>query len=351
MSKKVHILGAGLSGMIAAIDLAKHDYEVTVIEKAKGIGGIGAFHPSVHGTPINLENACKYTGIDIRSAFRPFDEFRSYFGKTGYRLDPAGLYAVERSGRDSSIDALLYKTAQRAGVNFEFSQNINVNRDLPPGSIIAAGMYPDVYHSLKIPVCWFYGAAPRFETKKPNELVSIFDDNIGDYYYHGVVNGILFGHLFQREGMTEEIEKKCRDFLMEKEGFPDCRWIPTALVMPGWSFRGPRLFLGDKIMAGTISGMIDPVMGFGIVGAIYSGKIASMAVYSPEQAVKDFRTYTKNWHSNYISRRIMDMIPFKTGIMKFIMIKGSDKRKRKLMDAIKLSIPGVDAYPLMKIIN
>jgi flavin-dependent dehydrogenase len=121
--------------------------------------------------------------------------------------------------------------------------------------------------------------------------------------------------------------------------------------MPGWSFSGPRLFHGDKIMAGTISGLFDPIMGFGIVGAIYSGKIAAMAVYSPEEAKREFREYTKNWHSNYLSRKMMDRIPFRTGIMKFLLINGSDKRKRKLMTAMKLTIPGVDAYPLMKIVN
>ena len=39
MIKHVTILGAGLAGLTAAIDLRKHGYNVIVFEKAKKIGG------------------------------------------------------------------------------------------------------------------------------------------------------------------------------------------------------------------------------------------------------------------------------------------------------------------------
>ena len=96
MGKRITILGAGLAGLIAAIDLKRHGYEVIVLEKAKEIGGIGAFHPSIHVTPVHLGKASKYIGIDIRPCFYPVGHFRAYFDRTRYHLDPRDLYAVER---------------------------------------------------------------------------------------------------------------------------------------------------------------------------------------------------------------------------------------------------------------
>ena len=44
--KETVILGAGLSGMVAAIVLAKEGRKVKIIEGAKEIGGDMGFHPS-----------------------------------------------------------------------------------------------------------------------------------------------------------------------------------------------------------------------------------------------------------------------------------------------------------------
>ena len=348
MGKKISILGAGLSGMIAAIDLAKHGYEVTVIEKAEGIGGIGAFHPSVHATPINIEKTVQYTGIDISDCFHPVRNFRAYFGKKCYHLEPDHLYSVERSGRESSVDAFLYGIALERGVNFQFGSGINDHRQLPEGSIIATGLYPALYDSLHLPKSPFFGVAPKADSERENELVAVFDDTIGDYYYHGTVNGILFGHLFQRKKLARHSISRFRNFLTQQEEFPNSEWIETSLVMPGWSVKGPRLFSEGKILAGTISGMIDPLMGFGIVAAMYSGKIASMAVCSPEMAEREFRFFTRNWHVNYVSRKLMDLAFFRTRLQEFSLVKAPEFIRHLFLRASKLTIPGVDIYPMMK---
>ena len=49
------VVGAGLSGMVAAIDLARQGDEVLVLGKEKAIGGSPAYHPSLHATPIDFQ--------------------------------------------------------------------------------------------------------------------------------------------------------------------------------------------------------------------------------------------------------------------------------------------------------
>ena len=134
---------------------------------------------------------------------------------------------------------------------------------------------------------------------------------------------------------------------MDREGFPDVEWMPTACVMPGWSPFNPRLFAKDKILAGTISGMIDPLMGFGITGAIISGKTAALAVYDPETARKDFKQFTRNWHANFITRKLMNHLPFTAKIQEIMLIKAPMPIRRRLLQSGKLAIPGIEAYPLM----
>ncbi len=46
MAEKIHILGAGLSGMVAAITLARQGREVLVIEGEKKLGGMQSAHCS-----------------------------------------------------------------------------------------------------------------------------------------------------------------------------------------------------------------------------------------------------------------------------------------------------------------
>ena len=44
-NKKVHVVGAGLSGMVAAINLAREGHQVLVLDGAEKIGGVHPHHP------------------------------------------------------------------------------------------------------------------------------------------------------------------------------------------------------------------------------------------------------------------------------------------------------------------
>ena len=352
MGKKIHILGAGLSGMVAGINLARQGYDVLILDKSKQIGGAGIFHPSVHATPVETARLASYIGIDLSGHFHEAQNFRAYFGKRGYRIPATGMYGIERGSRESSIDIFLFREAQKAGVRFEFSREIRNHQELPPGSIIATGLFPEMFESLRVPSQGVYGYAARFESDKPNEYLVYFDDYIGEYYYHGIINGVFFGLIFQRKKpVSRDAVKRCQDYLAEREGLDLKEWFYIENQVPMASVRNPRLFVEDKILAGTLAGMMDPALLFGIVGAIISGKVAALAVENREKALRDFKFYTRNWKGNWIARRILERIPLRSRLNEQFLVKGSEGLKKFFLQSGKLAIPGVENYPMMNILE
>ena len=59
-NQNITICGAEMSGLIAAIDLARNGYSVTVHDREKGYGCDSVFNPSTHTTPLYLDSASEY---------------------------------------------------------------------------------------------------------------------------------------------------------------------------------------------------------------------------------------------------------------------------------------------------
>ena len=62
MQKDIHIVGAGPSGLVAAINLKREGFNVIVHEAEKEIGGPPSWHPSVHVDPMDYDTFEQYTG-------------------------------------------------------------------------------------------------------------------------------------------------------------------------------------------------------------------------------------------------------------------------------------------------
>ena len=155
--KNIQIYGAGISGLVAAINLVRNGYFVTVFEKENRIGGSEKCHPSIHMTPIHFNEIQKYIGIKIESCFSKIDSFIGYIDSKKYRFSTDNIYVVERGKRKSSLDNLLYNIALREGVDFEFSQiltNENLKK-IPDNSIIATAGYSKLVDSLNLPYVTF----------------------------------------------------------------------------------------------------------------------------------------------------------------------------------------------------
>ena len=131
-----------------------------------------------------------------------------------------------------------------------------------------------------------------------------------DYFYAVAMNGIIYGLLFGRNTKIEEkwLEVATHQFY-EREGIEIDEWKPFYCEL----MLGKRLFFGpgnNYILAGSASGSMDPFYGFGIVGALTSGKIASLAVRDPDGAQVLFDRINRNYTYLYHLFNVLSLLPY-----------------------------------------
>ncbi|MBU4490223.1 MAG: NAD(P)-binding protein [Actinobacteria bacterium] len=300
-SKEVTIFGAGMSGLIAAINLSRDEYAVTVREKESGYGGCPLYNPSTHVTPLDVERTSEYIGIDISSAFHPVISCPAYFHETKVQLPVTGVYAVERGNRPTSLDTLLYNQCLKLGVDFEFESPLTGEElnSLPLNSIIACGLTPSVYDMLDIPYIRWYGWLSRGEIGIGSYAWLWWDECISEYGYLSAVNGYYFDLLFSIRDVGRDCLEKYKSFMVRNEGIEHDNWEYVSGAVPIASPDNPRLFWGDAVLCGTISGAQDPMLWFGISGALVTGKVAALAITDRERAVEDFSRFTRRFSKSY----------------------------------------------------
>ena len=302
------VVGAGLSGMVAAIDLARQGDEVLVLEKEKAIGGSPAYHPSLHATPIDIQYTSDFIGIDVSSCFQLLSDTQTWIRDT--RLYPALIhYGVERGDRETAIDTYLYKMCLDHGVQFEFGHPVKRLKDIPPGSIVATGTMCTVDDFSVHKRIDGHGYAFVMDTKLGPANWQFSDTYSPDYFYGVAMNGILYGLVFGRrtkiaEEALEVINRQCR----ERAGFEIEGWKPFYCE----TMIGTRLFFGPGnryIMTGSASGSYDPYCGYGIVGALTSGKVSALALRDRDGAQVLFDRMNRNHMYLYYTFEMVAKLP------------------------------------------
>lgn len=295
MAKTIDIYGAGMAGLIAAINLARDGYEVVVHDREKGYGGDPQYNPSTHTTPMDVKKCSEYIGIDISPAFHPLIRCPFYFHDTRIEAPVDGVYTVERGDRPTSLDTLLYKECIELGVQFSWEDPLRKEDlgKLPKNTIVACGLTPSAYEMLDLPYLRWYGWISRGEIGFSGVSWIWLDEGNTEYGYLSSVNNYYFNLLFSIRHVGKESLEKYKSFMIRNEGVEHEEWIYTGGAVPIARPDNPRLFQGDLILCGTISGAMDPMMWFGILGATVTGKVAALAVTDRERAVADFRRFTR----------------------------------------------------------
>jgi len=64
-SNEVIIVGAGLAGLTAALNLARESRDVLVLERYDQIGGMPQVRPAVDVTPFDVGPVGKFIGVEL----------------------------------------------------------------------------------------------------------------------------------------------------------------------------------------------------------------------------------------------------------------------------------------------
>ena len=346
-AKDIQIYGAGLSGLVAAINLANDGHNVTVFEKEKRIGGTSKCNPSIHMTPMNIQQMQKYIGIELKSCFSNLDAFRGHIGTKNFIFSTKNIYVVERGSRESSIDNFLYKLALEKEVNFKFSHPLTPEelKNIPENSIIATAGYSHIVRDLHLPYVTFKQFDTHMKTDIGDVTIAYFGDYTSDYGYISGKNGMLSAQLSGLPNLSQEKLRKFMSLVKETEGIELDGWSSIIAQFP----KKTRLFTKyagkTLILAGDVSGFLDPFFGFGINGALISGKIAAMSIISKQKALLEFKQHTSNLNKDLLLHTIYWHLPLKKLILSQI-IKYQDN-----LNIFRRSVPGFSDKDWFEIVS
>ena len=319
--KDIVVVGAGPAGLVAAICLNREGFNVILRERQGRIGGEPGYHPSVHGTPVDIPGLWDYIGIDCSPAFRELgDNRRTYVnGKLIGNLDTLTegsgggtarprIYNTERGHRPTSLDSFLFRIAEKEGVSLEFNKPFQESdiQKAPKGTILATGLSPGMYKWLGMECTVLGGYWAYSEIESDDVSAGAYLGGFtNEYGYTASMIKMWYVLLFARKEVSTENLDTFKKILEECEGRTFDRWQRYRAESP----KEPRLFYKDFILAGTLGGFVEPALSFGITGALLSGKISAMAVTEPERAEREFKRFTGNIPAHMARKRQPGYVP------------------------------------------
>jgi len=328
----IGILGAGPAGLCAAINLAKKGERVKVFEKRAAVGG--RFHPNLQGLRHVNEPPERFMaalGISSKIDYRCFRKGIICTRSRDINLDISGGNAmpfVLRGGKES-LEHALFREAEGLGVEFEF----NAQKGEQDVRIVASGMKcaPD---AAAMGTVFEDTAFPR------DTYLVMFDDRYspkGWYSYIVPISSdeiefvtcVSKRHIPDLAAIHQKAmggRKIIRDFVSGKR--------KVASFGGAGAVRFPKTAFADgKYYVGEAAGFQDPYMGFGIVYALRSGKLAA-------DCLLDGTDYDAAWKRSflrYFKKDIAYRLPmslFGDSVAEFVMGKYRDGERVNLSGAL-----------------
>lgn len=276
MKKEIKIVGAGISGLTAAINLAKAGYKVKVFEKNDVVGK--RFHGDYQGIEnwifekdalehikkLNLEINFPYRAVREGHGIGP--ERKVYTLKS----DRPFFYLVRRGIDEDTLDQALYRQTKSIGVEVIFNSPKDHRKF---GDIIAQGYFPDrVIDAIAI--------GYNFRTSASDQYWAIVDDKIAPdgYAYCLIANGqaTLAACIFRDYDKSEEYLAKAYHIFQKFIGFDikDKKFFGGT----GNAFWTKKATFNNRLYVGEAAGSIDGLWGFGIKYAIITGYLAAKSI-------------------------------------------------------------------------
>lgn len=273
MDKKIDIVGAGPAGMVAAINLARAGFEVTVYEQHPDVGH--RFHGDFQGlenwtTECDVKEELFNMGVNVNFLAHPFysgDVYDPDLKKLEIKSDRPFFYIVKRGAEEESLDQGLKEQAIRAGVSFRFDHEI---KKLKGRAIVGTG--PKAADAIAVGLI--------FDTGHEDMAALIFDNDIApDGYGYLLIHngrGTIASCMFSNFRREKECVKKTIDRF---------RKIYSIDMRNEREFGGfGNFFLRDsavrngKLYVGENAGFQDFLWGFGMRYAMTSGYLAARSI-------------------------------------------------------------------------
>jgi flavin-dependent dehydrogenase len=269
----IDVIGAGPAGLVAAINLAKSGFAVTLHEAGPSVGH--RFHGDFQGienwtAEHDVRDFLKRINVDVNFSFESYRGgvfFSPSLERRELRTSEPLFYLVERGGEEGCLDFGLLRQAVAAGVKVTFNAR---SWNLGHGGIIAVG--PRAADVIAKGIV--------FETDLENEAYAIVDDQIAPKGY---------AYLLTNRGRATLATVIYRDFRNEKAYFQNTlttfqRLIPMSMKNArefggyGNFFLHPTAIEGKKLYLGESAGFQDALFGFGMRHAMMSGFLAAQSI-------------------------------------------------------------------------
>ena len=267
-NSKIHIVGAGIAGMTAAINLSKFGKSVIIHEKKSKIGDSrdGDFEGIENWIfSKNVSESIAECGIDFNNIpKRPIYEFSVHLNDASpVKIESKNpfFYIVKRGTSSDSLDNYLAKICNSLNVRFRFNQHYNISAS----HIDATGTYRAAAY-----IC---GA--QIVTDLPNQVHLLLGKEFAPRGYAYLIINDGFGTIataFKKNSNFSDPLKPCIQYF-KTHGF-DFE-VKSKFANRG-SFNLPRLWdRNHTIMVGEAGGYQDYLFGFGMRMAMYSGLSAA----------------------------------------------------------------------------
>lgn len=270
---EVKILGAGLSGLIAAINLAQAGYEVNVFEKNKDVG------MRFHGDIQALENWSEKTDVieelkklNIAISF-DCTPFHSMILTNGSKTKKVNFkhpmfYLLKRGSFPGTIDYSLKKQALNSGVNIHFKKKLPNNEV----NIVATGPISNEVTGMVKGII--------FKIDFKDIAIMLFSDELAfkGYSYFLVAKGYGCICTVIQRGEVRRINKyfnRTKEFFVNKL---DLDIGPIKEVGGVGSFSLKKVKKGTTLYVGEAAGLQDFLWGFGMRFAVKSGYLAAQSI-------------------------------------------------------------------------
>ncbi len=278
----VTILGAGPSGLSAAINLARDGYTVDVFEMRRRLGE--RFNGDLQAmenwsSRIDVRKRLSRMGIEISFDFTPFRELTitNLSKEVKLALRKPAFYVVRRGPFPGTLDHGLAAQARELGVRIHLGKT---KREAEADIVATGPIHGRVFGIVE---------GITFQTTLDDLAMAILGDAIGyrGYAYLLVTHGraCLCSAVMARNHNAQACFQEAKESFSRLVSLEIDR--PRRMVGVGSFCLGKILQRDGRLYVGEAAGIQDLLWGFGMTKAITSGYLAAKSISKQEDYVKN----------------------------------------------------------------